>query len=450
MNAERLLRPGGPRVIAALAVAVTALSLVGGAGRAAAQAEPPPDTAPPVSSPVSTTAPTSTPSPTPDVPPGPDAPPATDPVTGLPLDPLAPTTTVDPLATSADGGGAYAGQGLFDPASTAVLGSEVSRSRSELAAARSRLAEAQSAVDGSVAELARLATRIDDVGRDREAQLAGAVRAKAELRRRAVDAFIRGRDAELVVITSDPETHSRASRYLQTVADLDREAVEDYDERAAELSEEELALVDDQAEVERRVASLVAERESAARAVLDADRCLAAFQAGSHFCVPGFVFPVLGDVSFGPGWGAPRMMGTADQHWHEGTDIMAPTGRELVAVEAGTLFKVGGGGGLGGLRLWLRGDSGAEYYYAHVSGFPPGIADGVVVAAGDVIAYNGDTGNAAGGAAHLHFEIHPGGGGPVDPYPLLRAAWGRRPVLPQSQVMAGAASMRAVLPDEER
>ena len=49
-----------------------------------------------------------------------------------------------------------------------------------------------------------------------------------------------------------------------------------------------------------------------------------------------------------------------------------------------------GTGVLGGITVWLRGESGTSYYYAHLTGYAPGIREGLVVEAGTVLGYVGN------------------------------------------------------------
>lgn len=133
-----------------------------------------------------------------------------------------------------------------------------------------------------------------------------------------------------------------------------------------------------------------------------------------------WLFPVAGeDHRFTDTFLAPRMEGTADAHRHQGADIFAPMGTAVVAVERGVVGRVGQVS-LGGLRVWLLGETGASYYYAHLSGFADGIAPGTFVEAGTVLGYVGNTGNARFTPPHLHFQVHPDGGVAVNPTPLLR------------------------------
>jgi len=128
-------------------------------------------------------------------------------------------------------------------------------------------------------------------------------------------------------------------------------------------------------------------------------------------------FPVLGKYTYTDDFGAARHQGS-----HEGNDIMADRGTPIVAVADGAIKRLTRTEtGLGGIYVWLKDTAGNEYYYAHMDTIAAGLDAGTAVRAGQVIGTVGNTGDARYGACHLHFELHPGGGGAVDPFSDLSA-----------------------------
>ena len=128
-------------------------------------------------------------------------------------------------------------------------------------------------------------------------------------------------------------------------------------------------------------------------------------------------FPLLGVTNWTDDWLDPR--GGPPVHQHQGNDLFAAFDVPVRAPVDGTVrFE---DSGLGGKGAFVTAPDGTYYYMAHLNSFNRDVGSGAAVKQGQVIGYNGDSGNARGGTPHVHFEIHPRGGGAVDPKPILDA-----------------------------
>jgi hypothetical protein len=166
---------------------------------------------------------------------------------------------------------------------------------------------------------------------------------------------------------------------------------------------------------------------------------------------PRIVFPIVGRADYDDNYGDPRPNGA-----HAGIDIVTDWRSPAVAAEAGTLkFWTNA---RAGCMLYLYGRSGTTYLYIHLNNdltrkrdnrgackpgvaFADGLEDGARVEAGQEIAYNGDSGDAE-GTYHLHFEVHPGDGADVNPFPYLNRAEHR--LFPGAVGRTFAAGLRGV------
>lgn len=107
---------------------------------------------------------------------------------------------------------------------------------------------------------------------------------------------------------------------------------------------------------------------------------------------------------------------------HTGTDFAAPIGTPIRSVMKGEVVSAAFDGPYG-RQVRVRHEDGTETWYNHMSKFS--VSVGETVYAGDQVGAVGVTGNTTG--PHLHFEVRPGGGDPIDPMPWLRNSCGLNP-----------------------
>lgn len=165
------------------------------------------------------------------------------------------------------------------------------------------------------------------------------------------------------------------------------------------------------------------------------------------------VFPVAGPVVYWDGWGQCREIDCS--RLHIGVDIIGTRLQPILAAEDGVITGIVENHRTAGWGVRLDGSSGWQYRYYHLNNDTPATDDGLVpaewilapgiglgstVAAGQVIGWMGDSGNAETSVPHLHFEVHrPGAREPINPFPSVQAAETAAQCSPMRADLRGAA-----------
>jgi len=312
------------------------------------------------------------------------------------------------------------------PAVAQVPGLEDARERaddleSDLDVAAARYEELWAAVEEATFALSELERRAGEL----EGEVA---ETDARLAERARELFMRGTSNafELLLGEGGPAAAIERAGLASVLQQRDRALLEDasaarlaLDQTVALVEIRRAELEELEAEAEAARDAVAAELDAAQRRVRGLEALAArqrlienARQSGIYSCIMDRRL-----VSFRDTWGAPRSGGRR----HQGTDVMAPFNVPVYAFTGGVIVRRSTSR-LGGLGLYLRGDDGATYYYAHLNGYTAAGSVGRRVVAGEHIGYNGYTGNASRRAPHVHFERSPAGGYKHNPYPYLFAA----------------------------
>jgi murein DD-endopeptidase MepM/ murein hydrolase activator NlpD len=97
---------------------------------------------------------------------------------------------------------------------------------------------------------------------------------------------------------------------------------------------------------------------------------------------------------------------------HTGLDFAAPSGSPIYAIANGVVTSAGYDGAYGNKTVETLPD-GTEIWYCHQSTIGVDVGDKIIQS--EQIGTLGSTGHVTG--PHVHIEVRPGGGDPVDPYP---------------------------------
>ena len=292
-------------------------------------------------------------------------------------------------------------------------------------------AERDAAVDRyerTWAAIERTRAALEDLERTTMALEAEVVAATAAVESRARLAFMRGPLERFEALFQAEQAQVAVERValLAALQRRDRIAIEEAEAGQVALEqsrariraqEAELAELQQQLESDAEVlqADLEAATEDAAgiRTLVSRQRRI---DRGSQQGIYACIFD-RGVSRFRDTWGAPRSGGRR----HRGTDVFAAYRAPVYAITSGGIQRHSRSA-LGGIGLYLRGDDGNVYYYAHLDSIDAGARVGARVTAGELVGRNGFTGNASRSAPHVHFELHPGGGAAINPYPWLAAA----------------------------
>lgn len=309
----------------------------------------------------------------------------------------------------------------------AVDQSTLDRAQQDVRELEAELDEALDNYEQTWAQIEATKVELEQLQRDARRLEVAAARSERLLGARARAVFIQGSTAtfEALLATGSADAAVERAGMIATLQlregarledalasrialDQIRALVEDRQRHFDELQEQ----LDRQAEILQTRLLQAQSRERTIQTVVSRQRTInRGPQQGVYACIFDHAF------RFRDSWGAPRSGGRR----HRGTDVMAPHNHPVYAFTSGVVRRTSWSG-LGGLGLYLSGDDGNVYFYAHLNAVANGMVPGRRVSAGELVAYNGSTGNASPSAPHVHFEIHPGGGSAINPYQWLAAA----------------------------